>query len=348
MTCIFLFWLFYPKKPVESPKTLSEMDTIVNALTFDEKVGQCIMVSLSDEYISTETATLISSLHPGGILITGTHTIDGLTKMVKNIKNLELKIPPFIAIDEEGGPVRRIIEDNNPGPRILSQDSDTAVCRYTKNTSELLHSIGINTNFGLVADIAWHPQNYIANRSYGSNPQKVSLYVEKYIDCAKPILTIAKHFPGHGRTDLDSHTHIPQTDISLATWEKTDLVPFKAAIEKYVDFIMIGHLIYSDIASEPASLSPYYTQKIHSLGYYGLTITDDLSMLFKQGKNVQQTIEAALIAGSDMLLFVAKPEDAFSYVNTVKDDIKNGVISEEELHTRLKRILQKKRDKLSW
>jgi beta-N-acetylhexosaminidase len=155
-------------------------------------------------------------------------------------------------------------------------------------------------------------------------------------------LTTVKHFPGHGRTKLDTHVTVPEIKIDYEKWEDTDAKPFKVAIENGVDFVMMGHLIYSKIASEPASLSKEHIQKVRDMGFEGVITTDDLGMLEASDHDAYESLDKAINSGIDMMLYVRTEENSEDlYQHAVESMIKDKKM-ENRINESVKRILKMK------
>lgn len=289
----------------------------IASMSAKEKAGQILMWHIEEAELSSSTAKLLTDIPFGGIIIMGNHTKEGLTKLIDQINAIPAPFPRFIAIDQEGGTVKRMTDDANPGAAALSDMTPAQICGAYKNTSELLKNAGVTMNFGIVADIGWFSDGFITPRTLGKNPGLVTDMVEQATTCSAEILSTVKHFPGHGRTKLDSHTTIPVIKTPYDEWKTTDALPFQKAIEKNIPVIMLGHLIYQNMASEPASLSQFWIQELRDMGHKGLIITDDLGMLEKSGFDIMSATQKSLQAGVDILLIVqtdSKPDDILNQI----------------------------------
>jgi beta-N-acetylhexosaminidase len=174
----------------------------------------------------------------------------------------------------------------------------------------LLASVGVNLNFGIVADYTADPNSFIHSRTLGDDPASAADHVAAAVGAETPLVaSTLKHFPGHGRTNADSHNGIPVTDVSFDEWRTTDALPFEAGINAGAPAIMFGHLVFSSVDAAPASLSAAWHDTVRNdLGFDGLIVTDDLLML--QSSGVPELADpyvnavAALSAGNDVLLYV--------------------------------------------
>jgi len=195
-------------------------------------------------------------------------------------------LPPlFIAIDQEGGKVARLkapFFTTFQGNPAMTKIEDAI--KFGEITAKELHSMGINMDMAPVMDInVKEVDSIMANRAFGDDPQWVSTMGTAVINTLQKnkIMAVAKHFPGIGRTTLDSHLHLPVLETTFDKLEKTDLVPFKAAILQDVAAVMLSHIIYTDIDNKwPASLSPKVVKNLlrQKMGYDKVVITDDIDM----------------------------------------------------------------------
>ena len=340
----FLF-SFTQKKPNPMPvSSLSDqwVEKTLSNLSFEEKVGQTLMWHIDEEELTSASAELLAKIPFGGVIIMGSHSGESLKKLTGQIHAIPAPVKRFIAIDQEGGSVKRLIDDPHPGARELSQISPEELCStYQQTTRQLLES-GINMNFGIVADTGWFENGFITPRTFGGAPDIVANFVGQALTCSVDILNTVKHFPGHGRTQLDSHKTIPVIQTSYAEWKQTDAIPFQRAIDTDVPVIMLGHLIYENMATVPASLSPYWTQELRNMGHKGLIITDDLGMLEKSGMEIDEIIEKAIQAKTDILLMVSLKEDPNVIWQKSMELWRNDALRDIELDTHVRRILMRK------
>jgi beta-N-acetylhexosaminidase len=192
--------------------------------------------------------------------------------------------PLFIAIDQEGGPVARLGPPFTqfPGNPAITNAAEAA--RFAEITASELASVGINMNLAPVLDVA--PEGFdsvMAKRAFGPDPDRAGRLGETVIEGlqSRGVMAVAKHFPGIGRTTLDSHRDLPVMDADLPSIEGCDLIPFRAAIAKQVAGVMLAHILYSRLDPEwPASLSVGIARSMlrKQLGFEGVAITDDLEM----------------------------------------------------------------------
>jgi len=351
---------------------------LMDQMTLEEKVGQLFIVHVygkSAEDPNYEQTNLemkrggknfkeiIEKYHVGGIIYfnwtdnIGTPAdLEQVNALSNDLQKIAMGqkhgIPLFIATDQEGGIVQRLKEPGTvfPGNMALgaARSSDLAYQSAAVLGKELM-SLGINMNFAPVLDVNVNYLNpVIGVRSFGEDPDLVAKLgvsqVRGYQD--QGILTTAKHFPGHGDTDVDSHYGLPIIHHDPETLKKVDLKPFQAAIEAGTDAIMTAHIVVPalDGSGLPATLSrPILTGLLREeMGFEGLIITDSLGM---SGANVLPPEEVpvqAFLAGNDILL---NPPDVELAYQAVLKAVKEGRIAEERLNESVYRILKVKKDK---
>ena len=251
------------------------------------------------------------------------------------------EFPALLAIDQEGGRVRRIMTDHAASSLTLKHlppaDSQDAF----SVRSRMLAKAGISVNFGIVADVTADTDFFIHDRALGTTPAEAAERVSAAVAGERGNLrSTLKHFPGHGGAPGDSHTSIPETALNLETWLTTDAVPFVAGITAGADLVMVGHLIYSVVDEEPATLSPVWHAILRErLGFDGVVITDDMLMLRDSGRpeyrDASENAVRALAAGNTMLLYVLRGDpatdgtDALTLIADISDAVGAGRLSEE-------------------
>lgn len=220
------------------------------------------------------------------------------------------KFPLLIAIDEEGGQVFRLPWDGYPGADSLRAAAPEDARAAFEGRAELLRAAGVNVNFGIVADLGTDPFGFIYWRTFGDTAEEAVPRVAAAVTGESGIVaSTLKHFPGHGASASDSHTSVPVTPIDLAQWEASHAVPFAAGIAAGAEVLMFGHLVYAAVDSAPASLSPvWHSIARDSLGFTGVTVSDDLGMLLDSGlpeyRDLATNVSRAVAAGADLALVI--------------------------------------------
>ena len=321
-----------------------------------QSAGQRLIVGFDGTEFNDDLMFLIDTLKVGGIILfarnlSSPDRIRSLCQSVQQYAGSCGQPPLFIAIDQEGGEVARLKEpftqfSGNPG-----MESHAQAERFAKVTASELARVGINMNMAPVMDVA--PQNcnsVMAGRAFGHDPAWVADLGVKVIENLQKnhIISVTKHFPGIGRTSLDSHLDLPELDIDLATLESTDLFPFQAAIDCGVAGIMLAHVHYRPLDPDwPASLSKILTRKIlrDRMGFDGLVLTDDLDMgAIAKHYDIKTVTRRITDAGIDIALIChrsAKIESAFeTIVKGFRDSERLRAMGDESM-LRILRLKQK-------
>ncbi|TMF59144.1 MAG: beta-N-acetylhexosaminidase, partial [Chloroflexi bacterium] len=273
----------------------SRIARLLAALSLDQRAGQTMAIAFHGPSITSAVEDMIRTRGVGGIVLRTENAPDAsaLARICADLQRIaaEAKIPPlFLAIDQEGGSVVRIGSGMTVFPSQMAlaatPDPVAAVQRAATITADELRAGGVNWNLAPVADVNNEPLNpIIGNRSYGSDPQRVSILVGAAVRAyaAAGFLCCAKHFPGHGAATVDSHVGLPIIDVDRARLDRVELPPFRAAIAAGVPAIMLAHLIVPALEPTPglpASLSRRIATDLlrRDLGFAGIAITDDLEM----------------------------------------------------------------------
>ncbi len=337
----------------------SEIDTLIDKMSVDEKVGQLLMVGFGGKQVSNVVKAHITKRFSGGIILYARNIetpeqVAGLTKELQLVTQQNPnRIPLFIAIDQEGGIVTRLKKGATilPGNMALGATRDK---RLAEQAGELtgveLASVGVNINFAPVLDVNNNPHNpVIGTCAYGESPELVSELGTAYIRGLQRhnVLAAAKHFPGHGDTHIDTHRKLPTVSHDIKRLNTVELAPFRAAIDAQVAAIMSAHILYPALDREvPATLSHAILTGLlrEQLGFKGLIVTDDLEM--KAIDRHYQTGRASVMAvqaGADIVLVpwnLKKQQEAY---NALRNAVRRGKISSNRLDESVRRILTAKR-----
>lgn len=213
------------------------------------------------------------------------HSPDQFRSLINEIKSESL-VSPFLSIDQEGGRVERT-ENIHNGKKYLSakfayEKGEDFLRNQTSEIAQELKSYGINLNFAPCIDVNTNPNNpIIGERAFSDNPDEV-IKCEKIVSQVyreNGIIPCAKHFPGHGDANADSHLTLPKINLSLSEMEKTHIKPF-AACAKDIEMVMVAHLHCTCFEKDviPTSLSKNAISYLRGLGFEGVTISDDMVM----------------------------------------------------------------------
>lgn len=387
---------------IASDKEVSpEVEKILASMTLEEKVSQMIIPSIrrwdADNEVNEEdmvdgvlvedkrgeavtelnedTRKLISDFSFGGVILFADNFVDTeqTVKLINDINEANAeggnKTELFICADEEGGNVARLTSGTAfCGNMALGATQDTANAqKVSQLIAEELSVVGINVNFAPVSDVNNNPGNpVIGVRSFSDDPEVVSDFAQSYIKGihSENIMTAAKHFPGHGNTEVDSHTGLPMINLTEEELEKVEFIPFEGCIEEGTDFIMTAHIQYPQIEKEqyksiedgseiylPATLSKNIITGIlrEKMGYDGLVVTDSLVMdaIYKNFDPLDSA-RYAINAGEDVLLmplYLSTPDsiDAMrDYIDGIVKMVEDGEIEESRIDEAVTRILETK------
>lgn len=262
------------------------------------------------------------------------------------------KTKPFLSIDQEGGRVERT-ENIHNGKKYLSakfafEKGEDFLITQTNEIAKELKGYGINLNFAPCIDTNTNPNNpIIGERAFSSNPDEVikgGIIVSENLR-KNGIIPCAKHFPGHGDANADSHLTLPQIDLSLEEMEKTHIKPFKALIENNIEMIMAAHLHCSCFDKEiiPSSLSKNAISYLrNTLNYNGVIISDDMIMKGVAKYGMAEACEMGIKAGLDMFIYRDSTPEIISAIEALYEKAKNDKTLSDNIEKSYERILKLK------
>jgi beta-N-acetylhexosaminidase len=300
-------------------------DRIAGAMTDDELLGQVFFLGWQGVGPSADILRWIGTRGIGGVKIFPRNVSDlrSLARDVADMQKLAARgrfgIPLFVATDQEGGWVRQIKDETSVSPGNLALGASGVpgdAYRTGYYLGRELAALGINMDFAPTADVYSNPEaSVIGPRSFGSDPSTTGLLSAAYARGMEDagVVPTAKHFPGHGSADQDSHGHLPKIDVSLDQLLNRDLIPYRILVREGIPAIMTGHLAFPRIIGSltPASLSPFFLKSVlrGKLGFKGLVITDDMEMegVLEDGVDTAGASRRALEAGNDMVLISHTP-----------------------------------------
>lgn len=321
----------------------------MDSMSLDEKIGQLFMIaaySNKGQAHQDEILKLIKEEQIGSLIF-----FQGSPKKQAELTNLyqsQSKVPLMIAMDAEWGLAMRLPNTFKfPWPITIGAIQDTAwAYRYGKAMAEHCKALGVHINFAPVADINTNPKNpIIGARSFGENPQKVTDMVSAFTRGlqSQNILACAKHFPGHGDTDSDSHKTLPTVSHDRDRLNRVELYPYKSLSKSGLGGVMIAHLNVPalDPFGTPSSLSePTIDVLENELGFDGLKFTDALNMqgVAKDFQPGMVDVEA-IKAGNDVLVFSQNVKYA---KDQIKSALGSGILDTADIEKRVAKILMAK------
>ena len=301
-------------------------------IDLSKKLGQMFFVGFEGYALTKEIKEFLETIQPGGIILFENNIKDKkqVKKLINDINNC-LEIKPFIAVDQEGGTVQRLKKICRSTPSVweLAKIGLKELLQGQKNIAKELLKLGFNMNLAPVLDINSNPKNPIIGkrlRAISSDPKIVASYgnaiIRIYIK--NKIIPVAKHFPGHGGVEGDSHFDLPVLSKSLSELNKSELLPFKFAIKNKVPIIMVGHIQLPKLEQDkkrPGSLSKNLITNLlrEKLKFNGLVITDELNMKgVTKNFSLEKAAYEATLAGADLLLFNYSKDKTFKVFEYLK------------------------------
>ncbi len=339
----------------------------MNAQTTDSldfKIGQMILIGMPRAEVDTAVLQEVRTGKVGALIffeknIPKTNSFAGLKKISWTYQNAA-PVLLFIGIDQEGGKVNRLKEKYG-FPRSITA---TAMGRskgldsvrfYGESTAATLAGLGINVNFAPVVDLAVNPDNTVivkVERSFSSHADTVIMMAKEFIKQHRKfgVITVLKHFPGHGSSRED--THFGVADVTNS-WSDQELDPYRALLDSgYVDAVMTAHIVNRrlDGRGYPGTLSDKVMDSLlrKRMGYRGVIFSDDMQMhaIAKQ-YGLEEAIKLAINAGVDILCFSnniqSTEERTVDKVHgTIRDFVKKGEIKKERIDESYRRIMKLK------
>lgn len=337
-------------------QTIDVIQQKLDNMTLDEKIGQMITIGIDGYSVDDTAKQLITDKKVGGVILFKDNISDSnqLLQLINDIKGINStnKIPIFISVDQEGGRVNRLPSEikSLPSNEIIGNKNDNKLAYdIGKNIGYALGSFGFNMDFAPVLDVNSNPNNtVIGDRSFSNDKDKVASLGASEINGFKDsnIISVAKHFPGHGDTATDSHYALPIINKTLDELKSVEFVPFKKAIEEKVPAIMVSHILMPQIdANNPASMSKTIITDIlrKDLKFDGLIVTDDMTMgAVTNDLDITTACINAINAGADLLLVCHGYDNEINVINAIKDSINNEIISIDTINKSVYRILSLK------
>ena len=324
-------------------------DSVFDTMSLDERIGQLFMVVANpkaDERNMRRLARYVDELKIGGVLF---HKGDPVmqAKVTNRVQEMS-RVPLLISLDGEWGLSMRLSGTTRfPKNMMLGAiEENLLIEKYGQEVGRQCREMGIHINFAPDIDVNSNEDNpVIGSRSFGENPEAVA---EKGIAYAKGlesmgILSVAKHFPGHGDTSDDSHKTLPVVRHDRARLDSVELLPFKRYIYEGFAGVMTGHLYVTALekGAKPASFSKNVVTGLlrDELGFQGLCFTDALAMKGASARGAENPSVQALLAGNDILL---SPADPFRDFAAVKRAVERGVLDLKDIEAKCLKVLRYK------
>jgi len=343
----------------------AQSQNLSNDEELKKMIGRMLIIGFDGQSVTKDSKIVkqIQKYHLGGVILFDRHFNDRsktknisspsqLKTLTSSLKSFSTK-PLLISVDQEGGKVARLKPaygfEATPSAKVVSEMDAYMAKHVYDNLAKMLKYAGINCNFAPVVDLATNPQNRVIvglKRSYSSEPKEVAKYAKIFMDSLqeKNIISVLKHFPGHGSSLTDSHNGF--VDIS-ETWSEVELEPYIELIHSGdADMIMTAHVFNSNLDElYPATLSYKANTELlrDKLGYEGVIVSDDLQMgAIAKHYTLEQIVTLSINSGVDMLLFgnQLSYQDSDELVETIFTQVKNGSIPLDRILESNKRVEQ--------
>ncbi|GIO28894.1 MULTISPECIES: glycoside hydrolase family 3 protein [Paenibacillus] len=334
-----------------------------NELTLKEKIGQLLMAGFENGMPDANISDLLQNHFIGGIVLFSRNLDNprqafALTQELQRLAMAATGIPLWIGTDQEGGMVVRVRQGiaQLPAAMALGAARDPVLLyEAAKGTAEELKTLGINMNFAPVVDINVNPRNPIIDvRSFGDDAELVAeLGIAAMLGFQDGgIISVIKHFPGHGDTETDSHAELPVVRHTLERLRTVEFVPFRQAAQLGAEAVMTAHVgipLLTGGESVPATLSRDILTGLlrEELGFDGMIVTDCMEMnAVTQGIGVGEAVVRAVLAGADLLLVSHTYESQLEAVAALEHAVANGRLPEERIDASVERILRLKKRRI--
>ncbi|HEV7766058.1 MAG TPA: glycoside hydrolase family 3 protein [Thermoanaerobaculia bacterium] len=335
----------------ESTSTEARIDAWIARMTPRERIAQLLCVGFSGIRVDEELRYLVSEVGVGAIALYAQNiqSPQQLRELTAGIRALgATRVPPFIAVDQEGGEVTRIFHasSNAPGNMALGATRSSELSYATgRAIGRDLRHFGITMNFAPVLDMATTPRSAINIRSFGSDPDLVSRLGSAFIrgQSEAGIASVPKHFPGIGDAEVDSHRGLPILDADAET-RRRHMNVFRAALA-HADGVMIGHVLQPSLDRvNPATLSPAVMSVLRrDLRYDGLLVTDALQMsAIDRSAGIGRVAVRSILAGADLVIVLWHDRDRQEVISALEAAYASGELTDERLRASLRRILRVK------
>ena len=350
----------------------SSEDSAIQKMSIREKVGQMFFVRPEaldttihwNEYAElpdykleqvNKTMLAVNKDYPIGGMILYAHNIVDETQLGNFIAEIrELNGSPLLAIDEEGGRVARIANNENfDVPKyesmaaIAESDDPEEAYKAAFTIGSYVKKYGFDIDYAPVADVNTNPDNIVIGpRAFSDDPETAAKFVVSYLNGLESagVIGTLKHFPGHGDVSTDTHYGYASTDKTWDEMLKCEMIPFKAGIKAGAQMIMTAHIAAPNVSGDdlPATLSSVILQdKLRGeLGFDGVIVTDamDMGAITKQFSNAEAAIKS-IQAGVDVVLCSREFTQVF---DAVVKAVEKGEIKESRIDESVKRILKLK------
>lgn len=361
-SALFALSADWPHRPFDFSRNLDPreglwVDSVFNALSEDERLGQLFMLRAhadKDTAYERQVEDLVRRYRPGGLCFfnpTLVGTVEKQAELTNRYQAASPRLPLMIAGDYENGLGMRLRSSAISYPRAMmlgAVQDNKLIYDMGRDIARQCRRLGVQVNFAPDVDVNNNAANPVINeRSYGEDRANVTAKAFQYMMGMQDgnVLACAKHFPGHGDTDMDSHFDLPVIAHDRHRLDSIELFPFRALSQAGVGSVMVAHLSVPALDNRehrPTTLSQPTIQNLlrEQIGFEGLIFTDAMEMqgVTKYYKPGDADVEA-LRAGNDMVLL---PENMDAAMSAVKAAMADGRLDRDRLHASVKRVLRAK------
>ncbi len=339
----------------------SRVESLLAAMTLEQKVAQMFLVGVYGSLLNEPNRDLLEEWQPGGavLFVSNVGTPDSVTELINEWQSAVVDaggVPLFVATDQEGGVIARLKEGFTtfPAMMLLTATGDvTLAVRTGEAMARELSAVGVNLNLAPVADLYTNLRNpIIGRRSFGSEPERTGQMLAGMVRGmqAGGVMATAKHFPGHGDTDHDSHTSLPIVNYPREELDRVEFAPFRWTIAAGVESVMVAHIWYPALDPGepiPASLSHNVVTGLlrEEMAFEGLIMTDAIEMdAIDTTMSYAEASIRAIEAGVDIVAFGAHlgPVTQANAMQSVTDAVRSGRLTEARIDDSVRRILDAK------
>ncbi|WP_189019908.1 beta-N-acetylhexosaminidase [Paenibacillus marchantiophytorum] len=341
-------------KATQTPTPASA--SVLQSMSVEEKIGQMIIAGIDGYTVDSATRELLAEEHVGGIIlykpnVQNTNQLVQLTNSLKKT-NAGNKLPLWIGVDEEGGRVTRLPDEliKTPTSKEIGSKGST---KFAYNIGHLLgkelNAYGLNMDFAPDLDVNSNPNNpVIGDRSFGSNASIVSsqgIQVMSGLQ-SQQVVSVVKHFPGHGDTSVDSHIGLPIVQNDLARLRKLELVPFAEAIKHQADAVMVAHILLPKVDPDnPASMSKTIMTDMlrKEMGFQGLIMTDDMTMgAITTNYGLGEAAVKSVLAGANIVMVGHEPANVMKVITALREAVRSGRIPVDTIDQSVNQVMKLK------
>lgn len=336
--------------------------TRISEMTTDEMIGQLLFIGIPGPEADDTTEKLLEEIRPGGVCLFARNIREPeQTRSLLDSIRERTAIEPLLSVDQEGGLVDRLKRIFSPMPAADTLRKPDDAAKLAKITAEVLLLLGFNMNFAPVVDVTDDDRRKFSNglysRTYGNSAEDAAEFGFRYLHelQSNGCIGCAKHFPGLGAAQVDSHNDLPEVVTGLDHFDRNDLYPYRRLIASgEVLAIMAAHAVFPGLNLQaagqngkllPSSLDHAIVTQLlrQGLGFNGVVITDDLEMgAIVKNFGIGEASVLAVLAGADMLAICAGVDSIYEGKAALSDAVRTGRISRDRLTDSVTRIIDLK------